>query len=177
MDLSQFFLTKSQATDFATRLNIVADTMYTTNFNLGKALSSQFSVVKTDAFLKLMRENNVNSESITAVQDFLKKIQESLSNLPMISLTIAFEPSEEMLTILSQWFVSNVNKQVLFDIHIDSSIIAGTKITYNGKFKDYSIKPIFLNLLSQLLQPLPHITQTLTPNPTHQSTEHITLGR
>ncbi len=177
MDLSQFFLTKSQATDFATRLNGIIDTMYTTDFNLEKSLSSQFSIVKRDAFLKLMRENNVNTGSVNDLQDFFKKIQEGLSNIPVVSLTVAFEPSEETLRTFSQWFVSNINKQVLFDIHIDPSIIAGVQITYNGKFKDYSIAPVFTDFLSHMLTSLPQHSAQTTPISTHQSAEHITVGR
>lgn len=180
IDLSDFFVTKSQANDFAVRLSSIIDQMYTTTFNLEKSLASQFGIQKSDIFLKLLRENNINTASIQSVQDFLKKIQDTVSNLTIITMIIAFEPSDETLKTLSQWFVFNINKQVLFDIQVDRSIIAGAKITYNGKFKDYSLGPLFATLVTKMLNTGTQQPQQVTQLPTtatHQDTEHITIGR
>lgn len=178
IDLSDFFTTRSQANDFAVRLSGIIDQMYTTTFNLEKSLTTQFGIQKADIFLKLLREHNINTASIQATQDFFKKIQEAVSNLSVVSLVIAFEPSDETIKALAQWFIFNLNKQVLFDIQVDHRIIAGVKITCNGKFKDYSLGPLFDNLVKQMLhpsnQPLPMQPSSI---PTHQDTQHIEIGR
>lgn len=178
IDLSDFFTTRSQANDFAVRLSNIIDRIYTTDFNLEKSLTTQFGIQKADIFLKLLREQNINTTSIQAIQDFFKNIQETVSNLSVVTLVIAFEPSDETIRALSQWFVFNLNKQVLFDIQIDHRIIAGIKITYNGKFKDYSLGSLFDTLVKQMLQSgnHTHAIQPSTP-PTHQDTQQITVGR
>ncbi len=156
IDLSDFFITKAQANDFATRLNAIVDMMYTTNFDLEKALMHELGIHKKDAFMKLLRENKMSDASHSAMQDFLKKMQETITSLPVVSLTIAFEPSEETLKALSQWFLTTRNKQVLFDILTDEKLIAGAIITSNGKFKDYSIRKDFDRIIrSELMKPAP----------------------
>ncbi len=179
MDLSDFFTTKAQATDFSLRLNAIIDQMFTTTFDLDKTLMQEFGLHKKDAFIKLMRENNVSDTSHGAIQEFLKKIQEAVANLPVVSLTIAFEPTDETLKALSQWFLLTLNKQVIFEISFDLSLIAGATITYNGKFKDYSVRSLFTTVTKNILSPAPttHVQQPATSAPTQQSTEHITIGR
>lgn len=178
IDLSDFFTTRSQANDFAVRLSGIIDHMYTTDFNLEKSLTTQFGIQKADQFLKLLRENNINTASIQASQDFFKKIQDTVSNLSVVTLVIAFEPSDETIKTLSQWFVFNLNKQVLFDIQIDHRIIAGIKITYNGKFKDYSLGSLFDTLVKQMLHPSNQTSVVqATTIPPHQDTQQITVGR
>ncbi len=54
--------------------------------------------------------------------------------MPVITLTVAFEPNKQMLKSVSEWFVVNTKKQMLFDIRIDRTLIAGAAINYEGKF-------------------------------------------
>lgn len=172
LDFSNLFTTKAQANDFLSRLSTVVDMMYTTNFDLEKSLTETFGVHKKDLLMKLLRENNISPTAHADVQAFLKKLKESIPTLPVVSLTIAFEPTQETLQSLAQWFVFTIKKNVLFDIQIDINLIAGAKITYNGKFKDYSIKPAFDALVQKVL------TQKETDTTSvHQSAEQMVIGR
>jgi F0F1-type ATP synthase delta subunit len=179
MDLSDFFTTRSQASDFAAHLNTIIDKVFTTNFDLEKTLTQELGIRKKDAFIKLLRDNKIVSSSTGDVQNFLKKIQETVIALSVVSLTIAFEPTEETLKVFSQWFLSSLNKQVLFDIHVDTNLIAGATITYNGKFKDYSIRPIFENFIRHVTagSTTPTPTQTTATAPIHQTAEEMSIGR
>lgn len=172
LDFSSLFTTKAQANDFLTRLSTVVDLMYTINFDLEKSLTETFGVHKKDLLMKLLRENNILPTAHAQVQEFLKKLKETIPVLPVVSLTIAFEPTDETLQKLAQWFLFTIKKNVLFDIQIDTTLIAGAKITYNGKFKDYSIKPTFDTLVQKVLTP----KETQTPS-VHQSAEQMVIGR
>lgn len=165
IDLSAFFITKAQAIDFASRLGAVTEKIFQTDFNFEKSFAEQFGVQKKDKFLSLLRTHNITMESHTALKDFLQKIQEVISSLSVVSLVIAFEPSESSLMAISQWFVMNTSKQVLLDITVDPSLIAGAAINYNGRHADFSIKPAFTKLVTEMLSP-PH--QAATPQPTTQ---------
>lgn len=171
LDLSDFFITKSQANDFAIRLNTIVEQMYTTNFNLEQAIHTQFGIQQSDIFLKLLREHKLQNGSLQDIQIFLNKIQEILKNLSVVSLTLAFEPSDEVLKSLTQWCALNLQKQVVLDVQIDPHIIAGVKINYNGRFKDYSVTSIFNTLVSNMLH-TPSKQSIL-----HQNAQLITIGR
>lgn len=71
--------------------------------------------------------------------EFFKNIKEVISSLAYIELKIAFEPTMETLYKLSDWTRKNINPMVCLDIKIDKRILGGVVITYNGKFKDYSL--------------------------------------
>lgn len=172
LDLSDFFITKSEAVDFSAKLNTVIDSMYTTSFDLDKSLQQQFGIHKRDLFIKLLRENNITNATGSTTRDFLVKIQTTVSSMPIVSLTLAFEPSDDMLKSLSQWFLFTLNKQVLFDIQTDPKLIAGITINYNGRFKDYSLGPMFIELIKKNME------QPQTPQqPIHQATQFMTVGR
>jgi len=171
IDLSDFFITRSQANDFTIKLNTLVENMYTANYNFEKAISEQLGIQKADTFLKILRDQGLQNATLKEVQEFLKKIQDIVKDLSVVSLMLAFEPSEETLKSLAQWFVFNVHRQVVFDIQVDRQLIAGIKINYNGKFKDYSLGPVFEKLVSSMLYSQP------AQKPLHQNEQLITIGR
>ncbi len=166
LDLSNLFNTKAQAQDFSARLELINQKIFETSFNPETALLEHFGIKKKDAFMALLLENGVNSESRLAIKGFISKIQEKITGLSVVSLVLAFEPKEQTLKSLSHWFIVNIKKQVLFDITVDSSIIGGMAILSNGKYLDFSIRPAFDQVVKQALvvggfQKPPEIKSTL----------------
>lgn len=153
LDLTDFFQTKAQAQDFSLRLAAISEKLYETNFNLEKSLSEQFGIKKKDAFISLLRNNNTNPENVTALITIFSKIQDQIATLPVITLTLAIEPNEEIMKALSNWFLLNLKKHVLFDFRVDTHLIAGTVLTYGGKYLDFSLKPILDEVLKKELNP------------------------
>jgi F0F1-type ATP synthase delta subunit len=149
-DLSNFFTTKSQATDFTSRLSAISEKIFQTDFNLEKELLNQFGIQKRDKFLILLKDNNISLEN-SALQNFLSLLQQTVSQLPLLTLTIAFQPKEETLKLLADWFPLNLKQQILLDITVDPSLIAGAILSYNGKHQDYSIKPTVEKIITDKL--------------------------
>ncbi len=175
LDLSHFCKTKGQALDFASRIAAIAETIYHTNFSLERALTEQFGVQKKDRFIALLREQQISTESRNALKEFFALLSEKVTSLPVLALTLAFEPSDTVLQAISQWFLLNAKKQVLMDIQIDRSLIAGATLTFNGKFKDYSIRTQFQKVVSETLSS--QVPTKQPDQPTHTSMEHVHLGR
>ncbi len=166
MDLTYFFKTKSQANDFSSRLATVSENIYQTDFNLDQALMEAFGIQKKDKFLSLLRDNNVNVESASALKAFFTKIQKEISTLPVLTLTVAFEPKGQTLQAIAEWFVLNTHKQMLFEIVINYDLIAGAALNYNGKFIDCSIRPVFAKTLQAHQLPIEQ-----SPPPTQPTTQ------
>jgi hypothetical protein len=176
LDLSDFFTTKSQASDFSTRLAAIEENIYGTNFNLDNALLSQFGLIKKDKFLTLIRDQQINTSSASDLKSFLAKIQVSISALPVLSLTLAFEPKSETMKVFTDWFLLNLKKQVIFEIKVDRSIIAGALVTFNGKYLDLSIKSMFTEIVENQLQkktPSPKTSETSTVLPVQSHDQKI----
>lgn len=151
LDLSAFFQTKDQANDFSSRLSFISERIYNTNFNLEKMLIDQFGIKKKDIFITLLRENKIDRKSNSNLKLFFESIIKNIATVPILSLTVAFEPNEKTLQALSQWCLLQINKQIVFEIHVDKSIIGGAIIDYHGKHMDYSIRPTFNQILNDVL--------------------------
>lgn len=161
IDLSDFFQTKAQATDFSTKIATIIQHLYQTNFSLEAELTQQLGLIKKDTFMKLMRNQGI-AEDQTAIKKFLTLILETITSIPMLSLTIAFEPKEQTLKELSHWCVMNLHKQFIFEITVKPDIIAGTIINTNGQHKDYSLSKRFSEFIQTVLTPERHTQETQT---------------
>lgn len=170
MDLSGFFVTKSQASDFSRGLSNIIDKMYETNFNLENAFAQEFGIDKRDKFMELLHENSHKNMSL---KDFLISFIEQIKIMPELDITIAYEPNIETLKAISQWFIISFNKQVLINIKVDRSLIAGAAINYQGKYRDYSFKNLFNEIMNKQLNPTPKPVEQKI----HQQTEFMTISR
>jgi F0F1-type ATP synthase delta subunit len=127
--------------------------------------------------MTLLRDNNITAD-IPVLKEFLTKIQEKIKTLPVLPIVLAFEPKSQTLQALSDWFEMNLKKQVLFDISVDSHLIGGAAITFNGKSRDYSIKPVVEKIMTNATAPVTPATQTQKADPPQvQHVENMHLGR
>lgn len=149
LDLTDFFTTKPQAVDFSARISSVTSKLYDVNFDLEKELQNQLGIKKKDNFMTLLRDNEIPIESKSDLNNFFDKIRQSVSALPVATLTLAIEPTEDILKSAKEWFVLRLKKQVLLDVQINQEIIAGAVISYEGKYHNSSIKPVFQKVFSQ----------------------------
>ncbi len=171
LDLSGFFTTKSQASDFVRGLSNIIDEMYEVNFNLEEAFAQEFGIDKRDKFIELLHENSHKNLSL---KDYLNSFIQQVKILPELEITIAYEPDNNTLKAISQWFIISYGKQVLLNIKVDRSLIVGAAINFNGKHKDYSFKNQFGEIIKNHLFAKTNSTNTQT---THQQTEFMTIGR
>ena len=178
IDLSAFCKTKAQARDFLNRIAAISARIYETNFQLEAVLLEHLGIQQRDAFLALMRTHNVPTNAPPALKTFLSKLQEQLLALPVLTMTLAFEPKEKTLSVLSDWFHMNLKHQVLFDISVDPTQIAGITISFNGKHLDYTIRQAFSKLLVETFTPpVPKSPPAVVPQPSQQQVEQHAVGK
>lgn len=152
VDFSIFCKTRTQANDFLMRLSAISSEIFAANFNLEDSLTEHLGLQKKDKLLIVLRDKKVNTASGTELKNFLSKMQEHVSLLPVLSMIIAIEPKEKTLDMLSEWFLLNKQKQVLFDLIYEPGLIGGAAIAYKGKYLDYSIKPLFTKILNEVIK-------------------------
>ncbi len=178
LDLTTFFKTRLQSQDFSSRLSRVISQIYSNDFNLENALQEQYGIEKKDKFIALLRDHNVATQSPPQLKDFMDKVLKEVLALPVLTLTLAFEPKQENLAAFSEWFLLNIRKQILFDIKVDPTIIGGSLVAFEGKFIDGSVKSIFEKMLDQAFTseaapPIPAAHPKIIPT----QIENISIGR
>jgi F0F1-type ATP synthase delta subunit len=178
LDLSGLFTTKTEALSFSTRLSSISEKIYQTSFSLEKALTEEFGIEKKEKFMVLIRENKIHPDANSELKSFIDTIIEKIASLPVMTVTIAFEPPAKTLISFSQWFILNLNKQILFDIHVDPTLIAGAALTFQGKFTDLSIRPQFDQILTKVLAPpqSPPSPQLSTSQPPEHKPVNISIS-
>jgi len=70
---------------------------------------------------------------------FFEQLEKFLLKIPKVQLEIAFEPSNEFLLEIDNWFKENVGKKVILDIFVNPKIVGGARIEYQGKWVDFSL--------------------------------------
>ena len=153
--LSDFFTTKSQANNFLAHLNTISEKIYELDFSLEKILQEELGIKKKDKFMSLLSENGILLESNTALNKFISQVQETVSSLPIVNITFAIEPNEEILKSVSDWLLLNLKKQVLVDPEIDPDLIAGAVVSFQGKRLDSSIRSTFEQICANTFQSTP----------------------
>jgi hypothetical protein len=91
----------------------------------------------------LMREALVNA-AVDKTQ-FLEGLETELEKVRTLKLTLAFEPSEEFVSQLYQWTLSNIQPGIILDFEKDKSLLGGVVIEYEGLYKDYSLRKVLEN--------------------------------
>ena len=103
-----------------------------------KSMSKEFleDIYVTD-FLK---EQKINQLSKVDLLEALKKLNEKLGQIKPIDLTVAVEPDDKFKKSVVSWFSKNIKTPVLPRYTMDSALVGGAKITYNGNFLDLSLR-------------------------------------
>jgi hypothetical protein len=81
---------------------------------------------------------------------FLNDIRKELVEAKTLTMSVAAELPGQSVARIANWVKSNVGTDVVLELKIDSSLLAGTTITFNGKFKDYSFKEELVKALEKI---------------------------
>lgn len=74
---------------------------------------------------------------------YLDMVEESIVNMPNVSLILAFEPSEGAVERFYSKISEASGKRVILDLVYEPQIIGGAVIIFKGRYRDYSFKKIF----------------------------------
>lgn len=80
---------------------------------------------------------HIKKEDIKAI---LSSAYRTICALPILQMTLAFEPSEAVIGNISRWARQTLAPGILLDLSLDRSILGGAIIIYQGKFFDYSLR-------------------------------------
>ncbi len=73
------------------------------------------------------------------VKVYLSTLMKTLEELEVVHLELAIEPTGELIEKLSLWFDKNLAKPTIMDFELKPDLIAGAAVSYQGKYRDYSL--------------------------------------
>ncbi len=108
--------------------------------------------------LKNTLEKNIRSETSSLFQKayekernylgFLKALRQLTLELKEINITIAVDPSNEIIDTVHSWLESNIGKSLIINFEKNESLIGGAQISYMGKYFELTLKKELENELA-----------------------------
>lgn len=74
------------------------------------------------------------------IKTLFSNMYRTICALPILQLTLAFEPSEAVIGNISRWARQNLAAGILLDLSLDRSVLGGAIIVYHGKFYDLTLR-------------------------------------
>jgi len=105
--------------------------------SLASVLRSQIRAWVSDEIVPNLGENSDDNEK------YLKTLKTELDKLRILSLKIAFEPTETSIDKFSSYVKNTIADDIIIDFEIDPRIYGGAQITFNGEYRDFSLKRLF----------------------------------
>jgi F0F1-type ATP synthase delta subunit len=132
---------EQQVWDLLERLDILENGLFGKK-KFSESLDDLFSEDKKKAMLYLIKEEKIEETDSQGMAKFVEKIKEEIKKISTVTLELAFEPSTTMIKKWGAEIVKEINKKIFVKIVINRQLLAGVKISFDGKFADYSIRKI-----------------------------------
>lgn len=111
-----------------------------TSGNFLEKINQNINFLSRESLLKLLMQNCPNLDNPGSLEKVIEGIRESLNKIPIVTIIVAFNPSQGAVEKISDFICQSFSKRIVIDIKVDSEIIGGVKIIYEGNIKDFSIK-------------------------------------
>lgn len=83
---------------------------------------------------------------------FLKDLVSFLQNIPIVKVTLAFEPNRTFVIKLSNQISAIVSKKIVVDVIIDENVIGGAIFEYNGRASEQTLKDSLRDVLVTMVE-------------------------
>jgi len=135
--------TKKDIEEVILQLDDLINSLFNVNIDIEKKMDEILPQDKKQKIMEIVKRNKIDIKDTLQFQNFLKELQQRVENIPVIMLHFAFNPKEEILRSVLNWFLENLKKEVVLDIEVDQNLIGGAVVVYNGIYKDYSLRKKF----------------------------------
>lgn len=140
--------TKKHSDEVISKLEELKGYLYNKRIDLGKKMSEIFSYELKEKIMALSWQEQINLNDPDSFGAFLESLQNYVKHMPVVKITLAFEPNDKIVEEICAWFVEQYGKNVIVDVSLDSSIVAGAIIGFNAKERDYSLRTRIDNKLT-----------------------------
>src|SRR3989338_487144 len=140
-DILRDIKTVGELEDFVLEIDTILGSLYkgenkTTDEILGKKVGKSTAV----KIKKLIEKNKINTFDYPAVEKLLSGLKECLKQSKTLKMSLAIDPSQETIGHIFNWVLENMGDGIVLDIDRDESILGGAVISFNGLYKDFSLR-------------------------------------
>jgi len=119
-------------------INKLLDSLYTEK---GSGFESALKS-KVRFWVSEIIKSEVNNDYIE-IEGYLKAVLENLDKFEVVSVKIAFEPTDSAIDRFFNFIKTEVGEMVIMAFELDRKILGGAVISYKGDYRDLSLKRLF----------------------------------
>lgn len=83
------------------------------------------------------------------LEKYLSGLAQELESRQEVKLELAFEPTEKTLEHISAWLAANVGEHAIVSLAVNSALLGGAVVSFNGKYYDGSLCKVVEETLLQ----------------------------
>lgn len=137
--------TKQDANNFLVHINEVIANLFKSSSSPIDVITAFMPYAKKEWSLSLIHEHDLNITDLTQMQNFFQGLKDALEKMPVVEISLAFEPNEKFIVLVSNKISIYSKKPVILDINYNPKIIAGLVIGFKGNYKNYSMEKMLLD--------------------------------
>jgi len=140
-DILGYVKTLDQLEDFSLEIDTVLSSLFRVkNKNIEEILDKTVGKSTAECLRKLIVENKIDSSNFSSLEKLLNDLKEELKKVKVLKISLAINPSKEQIEHIFDWVRKNLGKGIILDIDKDESILGGAIISFNGRYKDFSLR-------------------------------------
>ncbi len=75
-----------------------------------------------------------------ALDSYMTGLEAALASLNEVKMTLAREPSEEVVDAISTWLSKNMGENTIFSVTVNPQALGGALVSFQGKYYDGSLE-------------------------------------
>jgi len=155
-DILEYIKTIDQLEDFSLEIDTVLSGLFKTgNKNIDEVLGKTVGESTADTLRKIIKKNKIDSLDYSSLDKLLNNLKEELKKIKVLKISLAIDPSKEQIEHIFNWVKENLGEGIILDIDKDESMLGGAVISFNGQYKDFSLKraleKIFKNKKAEIM--------------------------
>ena len=83
------------------------------------------------------------------VRAYLEGLAKELAVLHVLTIEIAFDPTEETIAVLTGWIRTYLGNRVIMELLVDRSLFGGARVAYEGRYKEINLATLIEQTMRQ----------------------------
>jgi F0F1-type ATP synthase delta subunit len=132
--------TVTESWDLMHQIDNLSQSLFNTKMTFKEKIDLYLEFSIKNNLLMLLEKSGVDMEDANAVEKFLADLKGRIKDIPVFEFEIAYEPNSTTVKHIAEWIYFNLKQNVLIDVKVNTDIVGGAIIGFNGKMGDFSLR-------------------------------------
>ena len=149
MGVVAYIRTKGEKDLLRDRISELEAAIFRSDPNGGEKIITTHFPEHLAVIMRKILQDPVFKDSPEMLKKFFQELRDTIDILQLLKLSLAFNPSEEMIIRLHEWVKKNLGSGVVLDINYDGSMLGGARIIFKGRYKEVTLAQMITEVLAK----------------------------